>query len=126
MLLYTVDSELIAVGAHQAGHLVTSEIRGTEVTDVKDTNAAQLVVLAITTSLQAARLRSGGRLSDHLMRDLLTDALRVREAEAAFALVATENQRSLTMCERNGLTSMTTVTNVYARATGRFTLPPQR
>jgi hypothetical protein len=78
------------------------------------------VVAAITSRLQTALLSDTSRLSDHLIQTLLQDALCVRKTDIAFAVVAIENQRSLEMCEPNGLTSQTTVNAVYARATGRF------
>jgi hypothetical protein len=54
------------------------------------------------------------------MQTLLNHALRVQRTDVAFGIVAIENQRSLTMCERNGLTSQTVIGATYARATGRF------
>jgi hypothetical protein len=90
--------------------------------DPRELQAAHLLVVAIAEPLQTAKLADGTRLSDHVIQTLLRDALRVHGTEVAFGIVAIENQRSLTMCERNGLTSQTVISAAYARATGRFAL----
>jgi hypothetical protein len=79
------------------------------------TAAAHLLVPAITEPLQTGVLADGTRLWDFVMRMLLGDALRTRRTDIAFGIVAIENQRSLTMCERNGLISQTVVNGTYAR-----------
>jgi len=112
-LLFHVDRDLAAVAAHQRGTLIIAE-------DPGEVQAAHLLVVAIAAPLQTGRLADGTRLSDHIMRTLLRDALRVHRTDVAFGIVAIENQRSLTMCERNGLTSQTVISPAYARATGRF------
>lgn len=114
-LLFRRDRELVAVAAHQPGTLIIAE-------DPGEVRAAHLLVVAITERLQTAKLADGKRLSDHVMQTLLGDAIRVHRTHVAFGIVAIENQRSLTMCERNGLTSQTVISPVYARATGRFDL----
>jgi hypothetical protein len=113
VLLFDVGEDLVAVAAHQPGTLIITEDPGV-------VEAAHLVVVAITERLQSGRLADGTRLSDYVMRILLRDALRTRRTDVAFGIVAIENQRSLTMCERNGLTSQTVINSTYARATGRF------
>jgi hypothetical protein len=114
-LLFHSGEELIAVGAHQPGVLIIAE-------DPGQVQAAHLLLLALTERLQIGRLGDGTRLSDYVLRTLLRDALRTHRTGVAFAIVAIENQRSLTMCERNGLTSQTAVNRMYARASGRFAL----
>lgn len=112
-LVFHVEQELVAVAAHQQETLVIAEEPG-------EVQATRLLVLAITERLHTATLADGTRLSDHLMETLLRDALSVHRTNVASAIVAIENQRSLAMCERNGLTSQTTIDATYARATGRF------
>jgi hypothetical protein len=113
VLLFHVATELVVVAAHQSATLVIAE-------DPGEVHAAHLLVLAITPRLHTAVLREGDRLSDYAMRVLLSDALHSHDTDVAFAIVAIENQRSLAMCERNGLSSQTIIDRRYARATGRF------
>jgi hypothetical protein len=113
VLLFHVAAELVAVAAHQPGVLIIAE-------DPGQVHAAHLLVLAITERLQAGVLADGTRLPDLGM--LLRDALRTQRPNVAFGIVAIENQRSLTMCERNGLASQTVVNSTYARVTGRFAI----
>jgi len=114
-LLFHVERELIAVAAHQNATLVIAE-------DPGEVGAAHLLAVAVSGRLQTAKLADGTRLSDHVMQALLRDALRAHRTAVAFGIVAIENQRSLSMCERNGLTSQTVVSATYARATGRFAI----
>lgn len=104
----------IAVAAHQPGTLLTVGAQEVEV------RAAHLVVLAIAEHLHGAQAPDGSRLSDRLIQDLVADALEAHGTDTAFAIVAMENQRSLSLCERNGLTSQTAYNEMYARVTGRF------
>lgn len=122
VLLFTHDTQAVAVAAHQQGRLLM-----TDGTDVRDVRAAHLMVVAIAEPLHGAVLPEGGRLSDHVMQELLVDAQRTHRTEMVFAIVALDNQRSLTLCERNGLTSQTALGNsaVFARVTGRFALEPE-
>ncbi len=112
-LVFGMDAELLAVAAYRRGTLIIAE-------DPGELEAAELVVLATSESLTAATIADDGRLSDYVMRTLIGEAVRFYRADFAYGLVAVENQRSLTMCERNGLVSQTRVNARYARVLGRF------
>jgi hypothetical protein len=103
----------VAVAAHRIATLVIAQ-------DPGEVRAAQLVVLAVSSRLQAAKIESYGRLSDFVFKVLLREALKSHRTDVAFGIVAVENQKSLTMCERNGLVSQTQINARYARVTGRF------
>jgi hypothetical protein len=118
VLLFHVGDELAAVAAHQPATLVIAEDPGAVA-------AAHLVAVAIAERLQRATIAGKDRLSDHVLQALLRDALRTHRTSVAFGIVAVENQRSLSMCERNGLASQTLINARYARATGRFATSKQ-
>jgi hypothetical protein len=81
----------------------------------------RLDVLALSTTDQGRRLRDGRRLSDVVMQTLIHDALQTRpHATILTAIVAMENLRSLTLCERNGLRSQTRYDLDHVRMTGHF------
>jgi hypothetical protein len=96
LLLFVRGDELVAVGAHEQA-LLSGGLTGTH-----------LAIVAIALPHQGTRLEDGGRLSDFVLAALLSDA---RNADArnepprdpyVHAVVAYENDRSLTVLRRRG------------------------
>ena len=112
LLLFEDDEELIAVGSHQPESLVLDT--GYSI------NAARLVVLGVAQAHQGKALKDGTRIADKALRLLIQEAVTYRRARVVSGIVARDNIRSLTMCERNGLASQTTFGTRYVRVTGRF------
>jgi hypothetical protein len=83
--------------------------------------ATRLHVLAIATHYQRSRLGDGTRLSDKLMSTLIADALETRRNPVLTGIVALENLRSVTLCERHGLRSQVQYDTRHARLSGHFT-----
>lgn len=82
--------------------------------------ATRLHHLAIDIRDQGRRLPDDRRLSDALMQTLVADAIETWTTGVLTAIVAADNDRSLVMCERNGLRSRTRHGVGYARVTGLF------
>jgi hypothetical protein len=112
-LLLVLESDvLIACLAHHLEMLLRD--RGNGIV------AARLHVLAISIEHQGRRLAGGTRLSDIVMATLIADALEIREVEVATAIVASENLRSIALCERNGLRSQVQYNGSHIRLSGRL------
>jgi hypothetical protein len=95
LLLVETDAVgLVAVGAH---HWRAYELAGTTF------DGTYLVVAAIALPFQGARLTSGERLSDFVMKALLNDARDRGRGDLITVLVARENARSLALCRRFGI-----------------------
>lgn len=96
LLLFVSGDELVAVGAHEQTFLAGG-LTGTH-----------LAVAAIALPRQGAKLDDGGRLSDFVLDALLGDAGAAAARGAptrdpvAHALVATHNDRSLSLLRRRG------------------------
>ncbi|MFI5003560.1 MAG: hypothetical protein ACHQE6_00970 [Solirubrobacterales bacterium] len=82
--------------------------------------AARLHLLAIAIEDQGRRLEDGRRRSDLIVQALIFDAFETRETEVLTAVVARENLRSITLCERNGLRSQVSFDRRHIRLTGHF------
>lgn len=113
LLFHDNEAELLAVGSHRAEQIMLSS--GEVV------KAARLVVFALAVAYQGRRI-GGKPLSDIAFTHLIRAAARAHQAELVTAAVARDNARSLTVCERNGLTSQTLMSRRLVRLTGRFKL----
>lgn len=82
--------------------------------------AARLQVLAISCDDQGRSLGARGRLSDVLVATLISDAMESHKTDLVTAIVAAENTRSLSVCERNGLRSQIQYSPGYVRLTARM------
>jgi hypothetical protein len=82
--------------------------------------AARLQVLAIACNDRGRSLGSRGRLSDVLIATLISDAMERHRTDLVTAIVAAENARSLSVCERNGLRSQIRYSPGYVRLTARM------
>ncbi len=96
LLLFLVDDDLVAVGAHEQIVMTDGDL------------GTHLVVIGISREHQGALLEGGVRLSDFVLDTLLRDALHpeLREADTRLprvhAVVAKENVRSRAFMERRG------------------------
>jgi ribosomal protein S18 acetylase RimI-like enzyme len=82
--------------------------------------AVRLQLLGIAVADQGRRLEDGSRLSDAILKTVITDALEVWEAHVFTAIVAEDNLRSIALCERNGLSSQVRYDRRHVRLTGTF------
>ena len=110
LLLAFDGGRLVAVGAHADEALFLPD---------ETVRAIRLQVLAVGLADQGRVLASGHRLADVVLATLIDDATRVRPTDLATAIVAAENLRSISLCERNGLRSQTRCGDGYVRLTGR-------
>ena len=113
-LLVAVEGErLVATAAHHHPELLPTA-------DAVHRFATRLHHLAIDVSDRGRRLPDHRRLSDALMQTLIADAIDAWTTGVLTAIVAADNDRSLAMCERNGLRSRTRHGTRYVRVTGLF------
>lgn len=96
LLFETAIEGLVAVAAH---HWRAYEVGETTI------DGTYLVVAAIALPFQGGRLGSGERLSDFVMNALLSDARDRSRGDLVTALVARENERSLALCRRFGISA---------------------
>jgi hypothetical protein len=115
-LLIVLDSDrLLGCMAHHQEMLLTSD--GNRSGPIL---ATRLHVCAIATNDQGSRLDDGTRLSDTLMATLIADALKTRRNAVLTGIVALENLRSMSLCERHGLRSQVQYDARHARLSGYF------
>jgi hypothetical protein len=113
-LLVAVEGErLVATAAHHHPELLPTE-------DGAHRFATRLHHLAINVEDQGRRLTDQRRLSDALMQTLIADAIDTWTTGVLTAIVAADNDRSLAMCERNGLRSRIRHGIGHVRVTGLF------
>jgi ribosomal protein S18 acetylase RimI-like enzyme len=80
--------------------------------------AARLQLLGIAVQDQGRRLDGGSRLSDKLMSTLIEDALEHVSTHVITAIVASDNLRSMALCERHGLRSQIRYDARHVRLSG--------
>jgi hypothetical protein len=102
---------LVAAGSHAAERLV---LTGGDIV-----SAARLVAFAVGLAHQGQRV-AGRPLADVALTRLIRDALAYRRVQIVSGIASLENARSITVCERNGLTSQSPFSPGYVRLTGRF------
>ena len=113
-LLVAVEGErLVATAAHYHPELIPTE-------DGAHRFATRLHHLAINVDDQGRRLSDNSRLSDALMQALIADAIETWTTGVLTAIVAADHDRSLAMCERNGLRSRIRHGTGFVRVTGLF------
>jgi ribosomal protein S18 acetylase RimI-like enzyme len=113
-LLVAVEGErVVATLAHHHPELLPTA-------DAAHRIGTRLHHLAIAITDQGRRLPDRRRLSDALMQTLIADAIDTWTTGVLTAIVAVDNDRSLAMCDRNGLRSRTRHGTRYVRVTGLF------
>lgn len=113
LLLFFDEDELIAVAGHRPEML--------NLGDSRFILAIGLRVLALGNPYKGRYLDNGPRLSDAVMGALLNDAVgRTGEPVVATAVVAIDNLRSVTLCERHGLHTQIRHGHRHARLIGQL------
>jgi hypothetical protein len=108
---------LIACAAHHVEYLLL----GDGITE----EATRIALVAVDVGYQGERLHDSTPLADALFRALLRDAIGVERFALVTGVVARENERSLRLCARQGLTSQVRYGTDYVRVTGRVGLTGQ-
>lgn len=112
-LLLTIEGERLVCCAAHHGELLFRD-------DGNPIVATRLHLLAIAVEDQGRKLDDGTRLSDAVVATLIADALEIREVSVLTAVVALDNLRSMSLCERHGLRSQVRYDNRHVRMSGHF------
>jgi GNAT superfamily N-acetyltransferase len=112
MLLAYCEDDLAGVVAHHIDPLTLE--------DGEILMATRLHVLAVAPAYRGTVFEDGTRLSDALLANAVEDASKRRQSNVFTAIVANENDRSLTMLERLGPWSQVAYDYLHVRLTKRL------
>jgi len=110
LLFERSNEQLVGVAAHERQELVGGG-------DGEPIAATKIEVVALAAAWQGVRFGTGERASDVLLSTVMADvAARVPPRDArVFALVHTDNMRSLALCRRHGLIEEMSPVGAYRR-----------
>jgi hypothetical protein len=120
----TTPYKLLVV--EEAGRLIAcGGYHGEPLFPMVDETAMQttrLQLLAVALDQRGRRLDDGVRLADFIFESVVLDAFEAEGGGVLTTLVARENGRSITVCERNGLRTQTPYDSKFVRLTGTFVI----